>query len=127
MIAQFTKMYVIRSLHNLHNPDISDIENQKLYGLCYRLHGHDYKVQVTLEGELDPKTGQCRFRDKIDEVVERELVRRFDGKCLNDSFTNTSGEALVHIFYEILRPHIPNDVRLKLAMQETRKNYFERV
>jgi 6-pyruvoyltetrahydropterin/6-carboxytetrahydropterin synthase len=127
MISAYTKTYVIRALHNLENPDISDSENEKLYGMCYRLHGHHYKIQITLEGELDEKTGLCKFREQLDSLVDRELVKRFDGKCLNDTYTNTSGEALTHLFFEILRPHIPSDVRLKLAIQETRKNLFERV
>ena len=126
MIAQFTKSYVIRALHNLENPDISDAENSRIYGMCYRLHGHNYKVQVTIEGNIDPKTGLCEFRNELDALVERELIERFDGKCLNDSFKNTSGEALVHIFFDLLRPHVPAQVRLRLSIQETRKNYFER-
>jgi 6-pyruvoyltetrahydropterin/6-carboxytetrahydropterin synthase len=123
---QFTRVYSLRALHNLQNPDISDEENLRLYGMCYRLHGHDYRVQVTIESELDPKTGLCRFRDQLDAVVRKNLIERFDGHCLNDTFTNTSGEALVHLFYDLLRPHIPQDIRLRLSIQETRKNYFER-
>lgn len=122
----FTRLYIIRALHNLENPDVSDAENERLYGMCYRLHGHHYKVMVTIESELDPTTGLCRFRRELDAVVEKHLIAPFDGQSLNDTFINTSGEALVHLFYEILRPHIPADVRLKISIQETRKNYFER-
>lgn len=126
MKARFTRQYLIRAMHNLRNPDASSSENERIYGMCYRLHGHDYKVQVTIESEIDPRTGLCLFRDRLDEVVERELIRPFDGRSLNDTFRNTSGEALSHLFFERLRPHLPQDVRLKVAIQETRKNYFER-
>ncbi len=126
MKASFTRQYTIRAMHNLENPDASSAENERLYGMCYRLHGHHYKVQVTVESDVDPKTGLCRFRGELDALVERELVRPFDGRSLNDAFQNTSGEALCHLFFERLRPHVPPDVRLRLAIQETRKNYFER-
>lgn len=126
MKARFTRQYLIRALHNLENPSVDSAENERLYGMCYRLHGHDYKVQVTIESEIDAKTGLCEFRDQLDALVERELIRPFDGKCLNDTFKNTSGEALTHLFFDRLQPHLPPGVRLKLAIQETRKNYFER-
>lgn len=126
MKTSFTRQYLIRSLHNLENPDATSEENERLYGMCYRLHGHDYKVQVTIESDVDPRTGLCAFRLELDALVERELIGPFDGRCLNDSFQNTSGEALVHLFYERLRPHIPSHIGLRLAIQETRKNYFER-
>ncbi|MCM2281285.1 MAG: 6-carboxytetrahydropterin synthase [Bdellovibrionaceae bacterium] len=127
MKVLFTRQYLIRALHHLENPALSAVENERLYGVCFRLHGHDYKVQVTIESEVDPATGLCKFRRELDAIVERELIQPFDGKNLNDTFRNTSGEALVNLFYDRLRPHVPQEIRLALAIQETRKNYFERL
>jgi 6-pyruvoyltetrahydropterin/6-carboxytetrahydropterin synthase len=45
--------------HRLHNPDLSDDENRRIYGLCNspNWHGHNYELDVTVEGEIDPETG----------------------------------------------------------------------
>lgn len=40
---QISRRYTLRALHNLENPDIGNEENTRLYGPCYRLHGHDYQ------------------------------------------------------------------------------------
>ncbi len=124
--ARLTRLYVIRALHNLENPDASDKENERLYGMCFRLHGHDYKVMVTIEGDVDPRSGLLAFRTEMDRVVDEVLIRPMSGQCLNDHSTNTSGEALAHLWYERLRPHFPSHLQLRLSIQETRKNYFER-
>jgi 6-pyruvoyltetrahydropterin/6-carboxytetrahydropterin synthase len=122
--AQLTRRYLLRALHNLENPKISDKENEELYGLCYRLHGHDYKIMVTLESPLDPVSGLVFDRDKMDGIVKSEIIEKLQGKNLNDYFQNTSGEALVHEFFNLLNPHFPAGVLKKVAIQETRKNWF---
>ncbi len=125
-LTRLTRMYVIRALHNLENPDVSDTENERLYGMCFRLHGHDYKVMVSIEGPVDDLSGLLPFRPELDRIVDEVLLRPLNGGCLNDHSTNTSGEALAHLWYERLRPHLPPELHLRLAIQETRKNYFER-
>jgi len=125
MITRYSKTYTIRALHSLENPDASNEENERLYGMCYRLHGHHYRVIVSLQADFDQDRGLAQFRLELDQVVKRVLLDRFDMKNLNESFKNTSGEALVHLFFELLRPEIPAAILLKISIQETRKNFFE--
>ena len=40
--------------HRLLCPDFTDDENRRVFGLCYTLHGHNYDLEVTVEGEVDP-------------------------------------------------------------------------
>ena len=124
--ARLTRRYVLRALHNLNNPTLSDEENSRLYGLCYRLHGHDYVIMVTVEAPVN-ESGLCANRDELDAVVERELLAPYDGQLLNEFFVNTSGEALSHLFFRKLAEtsFFNNGARLvQLSIQETRKNWF---
>ena len=58
-IARVTRRVHFSAGHRLHNPDLSDDENRDTYGLCNNPngHGHNYDLEVTVEGEVDPETG----------------------------------------------------------------------
>lgn len=119
-----TRRYIVRAIHNLHNPALADAENERLYGMCYRTHGHDYQIMVTIESPIDLATGLSFSRDKIDAVVNEELVRKFDGQMLNDLYPNTSGEALSYIFFNLLKDDFKPAKLKSITIQETRKNWF---
>jgi 6-pyruvoyltetrahydropterin/6-carboxytetrahydropterin synthase len=128
--ARLTRKYALRALHNLNNPHLSDEENSRLYGLCYRLHGHDYQIMVTVEAPIHPVSGLSISRDDLDALVHRELIAPYDGHFLNESFINTSGEALSRLFFAKLSA-AAGDLLTKtggrlvqVSIQETRKNWF---
>lgn len=120
---ELTREYVIRAIHHLENKAWSPSENKNFYGICYGTHGHDYRVQVTCLGKMDVKTGLAFDRDQLDDLFEREIRLKYDGVDLNKRFKNTSCEQLAVEFYNILKPLTPGLSRV--AIQETRKNYFE--
>lgn len=123
---EITKQVEIRAIHNLENANLSPEENKQLYGPCFRPHGHHYKVQVTLSGAVDKLSGLIVNRDKLSEILQRKIVQPFDGTDLNKHFKNTACEALAIEFFEILKGEFPDGARLvRVAIQETRKNYFE--
>jgi len=70
------------SLRCVH-PDLSEAENEALYGPATRQHGHNYRLEVTLRGEPDPATGMVVDLKDVKEVLEREIMRRFDHRDLN--------------------------------------------
>ena len=125
MSARLTRQYVFRALHCLENRALDPAANERLYGMCYRQHGHHYKVQVTVEGSIDPNTGLCCDRDLLDQIVNKYLIEPFDGQDLNALFSNTAGEALAYEFYQLLAPHLAPMKLSKVGIQETRKNWFE--
>jgi len=43
--------------HQLRNPDLSDDENQDLFGKCVNLHGHNYVLDVVVAGKIDDASG----------------------------------------------------------------------
>lgn len=122
---ELTRQVEIRSMHHLENPFWSEEENRRVFGICYGLHGHNYKVQVTCRAtELDEKSGVVIDRDDLDEILQREIVAPYDGVDLNQRFVNTSCEAVAYEFFKILEPHLTSQL-VRIGIQETRKNYFE--
>lgn len=119
-----TRRYLVRALHNLNNPDLNDQENERLYGMCYRTHGHDYQIMVTVEGPIDPSSGIVCSRDVIDSKVQEKIINKLDGRMLNDLYPNTSGEALSYILFDLLKDEFGHLNLKSVTIQETRKNWF---
>ena len=71
--------------HYYHNPELSQEENQRLFGKCNNLngHGHNYTLEVTVEGEVDPTTGFVLDLKRLKEVLNREVLEVFDHRHLN--------------------------------------------
>lgn len=83
--------------HQLHREDWSDAENDTVFGNCARLHGHSYRLLVTLRGPIDPETGMVvNFRD-VKATLQREIVARLDHRHLNEVVDGlTTAENLCH-------------------------------
>jgi len=120
---EITREFVICSMHHLENSNWSPDANKSYYGICYGTHGHDYHVQVTVAGQMDPTTGLSLNRDQLDRTLNDLIRSKYHGVDLNKLFANTSCEQLAVEFFHILKPAIAGLV--KVGIQETRKNYFE--
>ena len=151
-MVHLTRRYRLSAAHRLHNEALSAEENARLYGKCNnpRGHGHDYAVEVTVAGEVDPRTGWVIDLGLLDRLVEREVLDRFDYKHLNfdvESFrsrTPTTENLCIEI-YTRLAPNFPvwstgpgdspggpsredstPGARLeRVRVEETRSNFFE--
>ena len=133
LIMKLTRKYEFAAAHRLHAPLLSDEENSARYGKCNnpRGHGHNYQVEVTIEGERD-ESGVLFAPQAFDEIVEEEVFHRFDHKHLNEDcpeFENLipTSENLARVIFEKLQPRFER-TNLKLAkigLHETQKNYFE--
>ena len=64
-------------------------------GKCRDLHGHSYRLEVTVDGPIGPQGIVVDF-DEIKEVVEREIIARYDHRYLNDLMGNPTAELLAH-------------------------------
>ena len=80
-----TKRVEFSASHVCRNPALSDRENQELFGVTSNPHGHghNYVVDVTLAGEPDPVTGMVMDLKRVKEVVNREVLERYDHRFLN--------------------------------------------
>lgn len=120
--VQVTREWLIHCVHRHHNPQLTMEENQALYNKCAVTHGHEYRIQVTVQGAVDPEWGIVAARQPWTEIVQEKLIEPFDGQFLNDLIGNTSGEIIAGKFTEILKAHLPS--LLTVAVRETRKNSF---
>lgn len=131
MRVRLTRRVRFEAAHRLVSERLSDAENQQTYGKCSREggHGHNYEVEVTVEGEPDPVSGLVMSRDHLDEIVEERMVSRCDHRNLNDVVDEvTTGENLARIFFEWIEPSIPEPVQLtRVRVHETPRNVFDAV
>ncbi len=65
------------------HPDLSAEENRKRFGRRAEQHGHNYRLEVTLRGQPDPVTGMIIDLKDLQEILEREIMERFDHRDLN--------------------------------------------
>jgi len=71
--------------HFYHNPDLSPEENRRLFGKCNNPHGHghNYTLEVTVAGEIDPITGMALNLKDLKKLLEQEVLQLMDHKFLN--------------------------------------------
>ena len=84
-MIRLTRRYGFSAAHVLARDDWSSERNRAVYGKCANPagHGHNYRVEVTLQGELDPRSGQLLPPERLDELVEARVLRELDGRFLN--------------------------------------------
>ncbi len=84
-IVNFTRRYRFSASHRLHAPSLSDEQNQRAFGKCNNPygHGHNYYVEVSVRGPVDPVTGFVVSLPALDALVKREVLDRFDHRNLN--------------------------------------------
>jgi 6-pyruvoyltetrahydropterin/6-carboxytetrahydropterin synthase len=136
MTAYLTRRYRFSASHRLHNEAFSAEENARIYGKCDSPygHGHNYALEVTVAGPIDPATGMVYDLVALDGAVEREVLEPFDTTHLNldavafRSKVPTTENVCIEIFNR-LRDKIGNgrsQARLaRVRLEETSSNFFE--
>lgn len=84
--ASLTRAVHFAAGHRYHRPQWSEKENVARFGRCARApgHGHNYRCEVTVEGEVDPETGMVVNLGALDDLLERTVVAPLDHAFLND-------------------------------------------
>ena len=83
-------------------------------GPCFRLHGHNYKMFVAVEGEVDPRTGMIADFGLLKQVVQEHVLARVDHRNLNDILDNPTAENIARWVWETLQPHLPGLAEVRL-------------
>ena len=131
MKAYLTRRYLFSASHRLQNDAMSEAENRAVYGKCNNPHGHghNYALEVTVSGQVDPRTGMiCNLVD-LDDAVRREVLERFDHENLNvcaefQSLVPTT-ENLSEVIFNILKQSFKAAHLDKVRLEETMMNSFE--
>ena len=84
-VVRVTRRLHFSAGHRLHNSQLSDAENREIYGLCNNPsgHGHNYGLEVTLKGEVDPRTGYVYDLKRLKRAVEETVLADVDHANLN--------------------------------------------
>jgi 6-pyruvoyltetrahydropterin/6-carboxytetrahydropterin synthase len=126
-----TRRYRFAASHRLHSSKLSEQENRRIYGKCSNPygHGHNYVVDVTLTGPVDPATGMIANLSELDPFVESEVIEAFDHKFLNEEipeFQNcvpTTENVCREIYRRLVKFPVARLERVRV--EETSKNSFE--
>jgi len=131
MKAHLTRRYRFSASHRLHSAEMSADENHATYGKCNNPHGHghNYTLEVTVSGPVDPSTGMvCNLID-LDGFVEKEVLARYDLENLNTlkEFAQTvpTTENLCVEIFEILQRGLQKAHLDRVRLEETLMNSFE--
>ena len=83
-MISLTRRFAFSASHRLHSTALDAPGNACTYGLCENIHGHNYRLEVTVRGAVDPKTGFFCNVMELAALVNRLVVEPCDHRYLND-------------------------------------------
>lgn len=118
--------------HRLYNPRWTEEKNDEVFGKCNNpnWHGHNYELIVSVTGQPNPETGFVYDMKRLSDLVKEHVTEKFDHKNLNldvEEFKNLipTAENIAIVIYDTLRPHIENELEVKIKLYETERNFVE--
>lgn len=127
-----TRRLNFNAAHRLHNPELSDAENDALFGVCNNpnWHGHNYRLDVSVTGEIDARSGYVMDLKELRDLVEAHLLDRMDHKNLNLDVDfmrgiNPTAENIIVACWRVLEPALQPARLSRLRLWETDNNYVE--
>jgi len=127
----FNRVYRFTSAHRLHSEQLSEEENIEVYEKCnnYNGHGHDYTLEVGVQGTPDSITGMIIPLEEFDHKVQT-VINKLDYKHLNyevDFFEQnlSTGEIIIQYLWDELEKNFIQQKLYHLKVWETNNNYFE--
>jgi 6-pyruvoyltetrahydropterin/6-carboxytetrahydropterin synthase len=132
-VISLTRRYRFPASHVLRRADFSEQENRRIYGKCANPngHGHDYALEVTVSGPLDPETGRVLEPARLDRIVESVLIERFSHRLLNEDplFAEDvpTAENIARAAHGLLAPPLAEAgaALRRVRVRETRNNSFD--
>jgi 6-pyruvoyltetrahydropterin/6-carboxytetrahydropterin synthase len=137
-MIRLTRRYRFSASHRLHSPALSARENAEAYGKCNNPlgHGHDYVLEVSVKGPLDPRSARVVSVPALDRLVEAEVLSRLRHRDLNSEAPGLSGVpattenlaaaiggSLARCWRQVFPGGYP--VLERIRIHETRRNVFE--
>jgi 6-pyruvoyltetrahydropterin/6-carboxytetrahydropterin synthase len=130
MKAYLSRRYRLSASHRLHTEAYDAAKNRAVFGKCNNPHGHghNYVVQVTVSGQVDPETGMvCNLAD-LDAFAKSNFIDRFDHSnlntldCFRESVSTTENLSIeaYRIFQRFPAAHLE-----RVHVEETSNNSFD--
>jgi len=122
-IVRVIRRFSFSAAHRYGRPEWSDAENRAHYGPLAAIHGHNYTLEVTLQGPVDPRTGMLVDLGEVKRLVGETVLARFDHTFLNDDPAFSPGvvpttENLVRVVWELLGNKLGADRLARIRLWE---------
>ena len=131
-IVTVTRRLRFNAAHRVHNPALSDEENRTLVGKCNNpnWHGHNYVLEVSVEGPIDDRTGYVVDLGLLHSIVQREVIDHVDHRNMNVDVEfmrgiNPTAENIVVGCWRVLEGRVAPGRLRRLRLWETENNYVE--
>ena len=84
-MVYLTRKAEFSASHYYHNPDFTPEENRRVFGKTNNPngHGHNYTLEVTVKGEVDPRSGFVVDLKELKQIMNREVIDALDHRFLN--------------------------------------------
>lgn len=94
---------------------------------CARLHGHSYKAQIMIEGDIDPVSGWFMDHSELSAIAKPIIDGELDHRYLNDipGLENPTFENISQWLWSRLKPQLPGLTRITLHETPTSRCIFE--
>ena len=133
MAVIITRRETFSAGHTLFNPAFSAERNRELFGKCSNPsgHGHNYVLEVSLSGDVNPDTGYLFDLSELSAIVRKVILDDVDHRNLNTDVdwlrgTIPTTENLVCAFFDRLDANIAGGLLSSVRLGETEKNWAER-
>lgn len=113
-MLSITKKFTFEAAHYLPGYD----------GKCANLHGHSYKLEVTVSGVLDSKSLMILDFSKLSKIVKNLIIDKFDHSCLNNIYEHPTAECMILDIKNILQEKFKESL-IKLKLYETEDSFVE--
>ena len=123
-VVTATRVLRFNAAHRIHNAALSDEENRQLFGKCNNpnWHGHNYRLEVSVRGPVEERTGYVMDLGHLKRIVEEEFVDRVDHRNLNLDVDfmrgiNPTAENIVVACWRVLAPRVAPATLIKLRLR----------
>lgn len=129
--VELGRRYRFSASHRLHTPQLSEEDNYRVFGKCNNPygHGHNYVLEVSFSGKIDPETGMIANLADLDAFVRGKVLEEFDQHSLNEDVPAFRGTVPTteNLCIEIFRrlKDFPYAKLERVRIQETGNNSFE--
>jgi 6-pyruvoyltetrahydropterin/6-carboxytetrahydropterin synthase len=127
-----TRRMHFNAAHRVHNPELSDEENERLFGRCNNpnWHGHNYILDVSVAGPSEARTGYVMDLAALKRVVQEAVIDKVDHRNFNlevDFMRDVipTAENIVVGCWKVLAARVAPARLVRLVLWETPNNYVE--
>ncbi|KAH9400637.1 hypothetical protein TYRP_002207 [Tyrophagus putrescentiae] len=131
-LVYLTRIEQFSAAHRLHNCGWNEEKNRAVFGKCDHLHGHNYKLEVTVKGPVDgDQTGMVMNIALLKELIGRSVLSLLDHRNIDADVPYfaehiSTSECLAVFIWQQLAAEMPPTVRLhRVKLHETEKNVVE--